>query len=305
MQRAGKAPGQTTGFAATQLASTTGRRTHSLRALSFAVVLSLVVTPVPAVADTIDLVNAARIQGCGEYAGTDRLLRRDERLDAAARRAAGGDELGEALAAAGYRMKTTASIEIRTDGGDARIAEILPVHFCDDVTNLAFRDIGVHRDGHDLRLILAEPFTPPRPEEMPAVAGQVLALVNRARAQPRRCGRREFAATTPLAYSAVLEHAALAHAQDMAASDFMGHEGSDGNTPDFRAGAAGYEWSAIGENVAAGQTSAEEVVNGWLESPSHCATLMDPRYSESGIAYALNPDSEHGIYWAQEFGRPR
>lgn len=154
-------------------------------------------------------------------------------------------------------------------------------------------------------MILAEPFTPPRPEEMPAVAGRVLALINDARALPRRCGGQEFTATQPLDYSATLERAALSHARDMAANDFMGHVGSNGNTPDIRADLAGYPWRSIGENVAAGQTSAQEVVNSWLESPSHCATLMDPRYSETGIAYALNPDSEHGIYWAQEFGRPR
>ena len=270
-----------------------------------ALLLAVAAVPEPGLADPVDLVNAARIQGCGEYAGTDQLLQRNERLDAAARSAAGGVELGDALSAAGYRMKTTASIEIRTDGGDARVAEILAGHFCDDVTNRAFSDIGVYRDGDDLRLILAEPFMPPRPDEMPAVAGQVLSLVNAARARPQRCGGQEFASTTPLAYSMVLERAALAHATDMAANDFMGHQGSDGKTPDFRASAAGYQWLSIGENVAAGQTSAEEVVNGWLASPSHCATLMDPRYSETGIAFALNPHSEHGIYWAQAFGRPR
>jgi len=255
--------------------------------------------------DPVDLVNVARLQGCAEHVGVNTLLRRDARLDEAARRAAGGEALREAVTAAGYRMKTTASIEIRTAGGDTRIAEILAEHFCDDVTNRVFRDVGVHRSGDDLRWILAEPFAPPRPEDMPAVAGQVLALINDARAQPRRCGGQEFSATQPLDYSATLERAALSHAQDMAVNDFMGHVGSNGNTPDIRADLAGYPWRSIGENVAAGQTSAEEVVNGWLASPSHCATLMDPRYSETGIAYAQNPDAGHGIYWAQVFGRPR
>jgi uncharacterized protein YkwD len=305
MQRPGVVPVQAAGLMVTAAASTAARRSRGAPALFVALLLAVAAMPIPGLADPVDLVNAARIHGCGEYAGTDRLLQRNERLDAAARSAAGGVELGDALSAAGYRMKTTASIEIRTDGGDARVAEILAGHFCDDVTNRAFSDIGVYRDGYDLRLILAEPFMPPRPDEMPAVAGQVLALVNAARARQRRCGSREHAATTPLVYSTVLEHAALAHAMDMAANDFMGHQGSDGNTADFRATRAGYDWLGIGENVAAGQTSAEEVVNGWLASPSHCATLMDPRYSETGIAFALNPDSEHGIYWAQAFGRPR
>jgi len=305
IKRSGLAPVQAAGLFATAAAGAAAGRSPRARGLFIALLLAIAAVPETGLADPVDLVNAARIQGCGEYAGTDRLLQRNERLDAAARSAAGGVELGDALSAAGYRMKTTASIEIRTDGGDARVAEILVEHFCDDVTNRAFSEIGVYRDGYDLRLILAEPFMPPRPDEMPAVAGQVLALVNTARARQRRCGSRKYAATTPLVYSTVLEHAALAHATDMADNDFMGHQGSDGKTPDFRASAAGYQWLSIGENVAAGQTSAEEVVNGWLASPSHCATLMDPRYSETGIAFALNPHSEHGIYWAQAFGRPR
>jgi uncharacterized protein YkwD len=278
---------------------------HQGLSLFAVLILSIALSPLQASEDPVGIVNAIRSTGCKDYAGVGAALRRLEKLNDAAGYLARGDTLEQATAAAGYRIKTAASIRIRTDQGDERVAELLAAHFCDDVANPVFEEIGVFRRGDETWMVLAEPFAPPRPQEMSAVARRVLDLVNEARSRSRRCGRDGFLATTPLAISATLERAALAHAKDMAAGDFIGHRGSDGSTPDVRADRVGYLWLSIGENVAAGQTDAEEVVRGWLDSPSHCSTLMDPRYTESGIAYALNPHSEHGIYWAQAFGRPR
>jgi hypothetical protein len=42
----------------------------------------------------------------------------------------------------------------------------------------------------------------------------------------------------------------------------------------------------VGENIAYGPKSADEVVQGWLDSPGHCENIMDPRFAEMGIAYA-------------------
>jgi len=80
--------------------------------------------------------------------------------------------------------------------------------------------------------------------------------------------------------------------------------GSDESRPAGRVTQAGYSWASVAENVAAGQTTAEEVVNTWLASPGHCANLMDPRYSESGVARATNPDSEQVVHWVQVFAAP-
>jgi len=32
---------------------------------------------------------------------------------------------------------------------------------------------------------------------------------------------------------------------------------------------------------------------------------MDPAFRHMGVAYAVNPRLEAGVYWAQEFGTPR
>ena len=85
----------------------------------------------------------------------------------------------------------------------------------------------------------------------------------------------------------------------------LSHRGSDDTTPADRVARAGYAWKAVGENVAAGPDTAKKVVDGWLSSPAHCENVMDPDFSEMGIAYFTNPKRKVGIYWAQVFARPR
>jgi len=67
--------------------------------------------------------------------------------------------------------------------------------------------------------------------------------------------------------------------------------------------ANGYvNYHIVGENIAGGQSSVEEVMKALLNSPKHCANIMNPDYKEVGVAVVVNPDSEYGIYWTQNFG---
>jgi uncharacterized protein YkwD len=102
-----------------------------------------------------------------------------------------------------------------------------------------------------------------------------------------------------------LTAAASLHSLDMAERGSLGHEGSDGSVSGERITRAGYEWQASGENVAAGQPDAESAVAAWLESPGHCATLMEPRFTETGVAFALAPEKNPSVYWTQVFAAPR
>lgn len=95
------------------------------------------------------------------------------------------------------------------------------------------------------------------------------------------------------------------HATDMAASNYFSHTGRDGSTSAQRVTRAGYHYRMTGENIAAGQLSPEEAVAGWLKSPTHCANLMNGRYTEMGVAFAVNATSSMGVYWVQLFGTPR
>lgn len=57
----------------------------------------------------------------------------------------------------------------------------------------------------------------------------------------------------------------------------------------------------IGENIAAGDMTAEAVVAGWMNSPGHRANILNPEFKEIGVGVLLGA-GEFGIYWVQVFG---
>ena len=154
-------------------------------------------------------------------------------------------------------------------------------------------------------LALAEPFAPPAVRDRAAISRRVLELTNEARARARHCGSAYFEAAPPLAPNAILERAAAQYARDLATYGYMDHTGRDGSSPEERITRSGYRWRETGENLASGIMTPEDAVAGWLRSPEHCANLMDPAFRHMGVAYAVNPRLEAGVYWAQEFGAPR
>jgi uncharacterized protein YkwD len=74
-----------------------------------------------------------------------------------------------------------------------------------------------------------------------------------------------------------------------------------------RISAAGYNWSAAGENVATGYGNAEAVVAAWMASPGHCRNILDPDYSAVGtglVNAAIEPFSSQPATWTQDFALP-
>lgn len=139
-------------------------------------------------------------------------------------------------------------------------------------------------------------------------AKSMLDAVNAFRAGTRTCGSQgSFSAVPALSWSCELETAALAHSADMANNNFFSHTGSDGSSAGDRATRAGYSWSAWGENIAAGggYDSVNAVLQGWINSPGHCANLMSASVTNLGAARYTSATSSYGIYWTQVFGRPR
>lgn len=57
-----------------------------------------------------------------------------------------------------------------------------------------------------------------------------------------------------------------------------------------------------GENLAGGQFTPEQAVQGWMNSPGHRANILNPKYKLLGVAYAYRPDSQFKHYWVQQFG---
>jgi uncharacterized protein YkwD len=122
---------------------------------------------------------------------------------------------------------------------------------------------------------------------------RVLDLVNQHRAA---------AGLSPLIRAAELDSAARRHSDDMATHNFMSHTGSDGSTPGQRISAAGYQWSTYGENIAAGYSTAEAVVNAWMNSSGHRANILNSRYKEIGLAVTYRAGTTYRYYWTQDFG---
>ncbi|SFR45209.1 Cysteine-rich secretory protein family protein [Marinobacter daqiaonensis] len=133
----------------------------------------------------------------------------------------------------------------------------------------------------------------------------LLERVNEARGEARQCGDESFDAAQPLSWNCKLEDAALAHSTEMAELEFFSHTGPDGVRIGERVNDRGYRWSAVGENIAAGQNSVDDVVDGWLSSPGHCANIMSPKFTEMGAARVEAPGSQYSPFWTQVFARPR
>ncbi|KAG7385996.1 hypothetical protein PHYPSEUDO_000851 [Phytophthora pseudosyringae] len=94
---------------------------------------------------------------------------------------------------------------------------------------------------------------------------------------------------------------ALCHSKDMAAKDYMAHNGSDGSTMEERITQAGFVWTAVGENVAAGQETVSDVMTAWMNSPEHKANILGD-YKMLGTAYVYSADSTYQHFWTQDFG---
>ncbi|WP_262060463.1 CAP domain-containing protein [Streptomyces sp. STR69] len=111
---------------------------------------------------------------------------------------------------------------------------------------------------------------------------------------------RARAGLPPLAVDPLLAAAAQAHSTDMVARAFYSHTSPDGSQPWDRAAAAGSRRRTIGENIACGQRSPAEVVEGWMNSPGHRANILKPDFTHIGIGFAGG--GQMGTYWTQLFG---
>lgn len=123
----------------------------------------------------------------------------------------------------------------------------------------------------------------------------VMAAINRCR---------KHNGAPPLRYDSRLEAAARSQAELMASRDKLSHD--LGVTLRQRVTTAGYD-GAVGENVAGGQQTLEQAIEGWLNSPAHRATLLSTRFVEFGLAVAKVPPgykSRYGTYWAFIAGGP-
>lgn len=220
-----------------------------------------------------------------------------------------GTFIESALERSGYNAAQAQAVYV-TGPEDAQAAmNVLQQKYCKVLLSEDFSAIGSYREGNTWTVVLASPAPPPPSITYPDwrdAGREILLEVNKARASARSCGTQDFAAAPPLTWNTALGEAALGHSRDMATQRYFNHQDLDGKQVDERAVHAGYAWRRIGENIAFGQRSPNEAVASWLDSPGHCANIMNRDFTDMGAAYGLTPAQQAGIiYWTQVFGTPR
>lgn len=254
-------------------------------------------------ADAVSAVQLLREGGCGGTLPPARPLHHNASLDRAAEQWAAGRSPAAAAERSGYRAEATAGLHVR--GPESSTVQTLRRSSCRTLTDQSLHDIGVYHRGLDTWLVLASAYVVPPSSQAPVLATRALQLVNEVRARGARCGERSFGPAPPVKLSGTLAGVALGHAADMAEHSYFEHKDLTGHSPAERVRAVGYREQLVGENIAYGPKSADEVVKGWLDSPGHCENIMDPRFAEMGIAYAAGRASRRGLYWVQVLAAPR
>ncbi|MFK7693772.1 CAP domain-containing protein [Paenibacillus sp. HJGM_3] len=160
--------------------------------------------------------------------------------------------------------------------------------------------IGGNYPGGTAPTTPARPTTPTTPVATPAPTAsppasdrtstgdfeqQVLQLVNSERAK---------AGMGALAMDAALSRVAKAKAEDMYNNNYFDHNSPTYGSPFDMMKKFGISFRSAGENIAKGQTSPQQVMNDWMNSPGHRANILNTSYTKIGIAF-------YNGEWVQEF----
>jgi uncharacterized protein YkwD len=125
------------------------------------------------------------------------------------------------------------------------------------------------------------------------VASTVVDLVNKQRAA---------AGLAPVVEDGRLDTAANGQSTDQADHLAMSHTGSNGSNGGDRIEWVGFSWSAWGENVAAGQTTSQQVMEAWMNSPGHRANILKPTFTNIGVAAVKGANGV--VYWTMDLATP-
>lgn len=230
--------------------------------------------------------------------------------------AAGGEMQGSAAredarraTEAGYEPRVVSEIAARADGDVASVVSGWRESegaTSQDLIGADYREVGVgvSLEGTPLYVVLfglswedffrekTAPFA-----DLERMRREMLARVNR---------ERTSRGLAPLRRQPRLDDAAQAHARDMFARRYYSHDTPESKSAMDRMQAAGYRARYAGENIARGQYSVEEVMDGWMESKTHRDHLLSPVFDDVGfgLAFGKNPGG-HEILWVQNFGRPK
>ncbi|MED3550692.1 SafA/ExsA family spore coat assembly protein [Cytobacillus praedii] len=123
-----------------------------------------------------------------------------------------------------------------------------------------------------------------------SVEDQVVQLVNQERA---RYG------LNPLKSNWELARVARYKSQDMIDRKYFDHNSPTYGTPFQMMKSFGISYRSAGENIAAGQSTPNEVVQAWMNSEGHRKNILSSTFTEIGVGYVKG--GSYGHYWTQMF----
>lgn len=103
----------------------------------------------------------------------------------------------------------------------------------------------------------------------------------------------------PLTANVELSKVATIKSQDMIDKNYFDHNSPTYGSPSNMIKQFGINYSAVGENIAYGQRTPEDVMNSWMNSEGHKRNILNPNFEEIGVGIAKN--SNGTIYWTQMF----
>jgi len=265
----------------------------------------------------LERINAARSQT------KLRALRLSDKLSGVAQRraqefAAGGPEPGastaegdgRAAAAQGYDSRYLSEVLVQADGDvDMVFSEAAGAAgmLADELQRPSVRDLGIGvavRDEIPVYVFLFglswEDFVSGKRVEFSDLQSVRRALFDRVNRERRAAG------VPPMREEPLLDETAQRHAADMLARSYYDHDSPEGTTVLERSRAAGYRPNMAAENIARGQYSIEEVMDGWMSSPIHRENMLSSLFADvgSGVAVGKNANG-YQILWVQCFGRSK
>jgi len=109
----------------------------------------------------------------------------------------------------------------------------------------------------------------------------------------------------PLVRNTTLDRAAQLKAEHMAEMGYFAHYAPDGTSPWHWFRSVNYPFVHAGENLAVHFNDSQEVVDAWMDSPTHRANIMNGNYTEIGIGVAEGRFEGHAtVFVVQLFGTP-
>lgn len=96
----------------------------------------------------------------------------------------------------------------------------------------------------------------------------------------------------------------VAHTRSVEIVELFSHTRPDGRSCFTAWDEAGISYCSVGENIAAGQQTPDEVMEDWINSPGHYANIVNENFTELAVGCYYVPGSTYGYYWVQCFNTP-